>query len=84
VRKLSRPLHGTGLLRNGSRLRTDEFDHLVHSKMWEFFNLRILQVGLMAVIITGDHLEGQQMEYFNRHDVTTPSHVSMYRPSPSI
>jgi hypothetical protein len=41
-------------------------------------------VGLMAVIITGDHLEGQQMEYFNRHDVTTPSHVSMYRPSPSI
>lgn len=35
------------------------------------------QVGLMAVIITGDPLEGQQMEYFNRHDVTTPSHVSM-------
>lgn len=43
----------------------------------------------MAVIITGDPLEGQQMEYFNRLNVSTPSHVSpshvsMYRLSSSI
>jgi len=78
--KQRRSLHADGLFLIWSNV-------LANLIIWHLLNLRalrILQVGLMAVIITGDPLEGQQMESFNRHDVTTPSHVSMYRLSSSI
>ncbi|XP_024402111.1 uncharacterized protein [Physcomitrium patens] len=46
--------------------------HNCYTNKLNIFN----QVGLMAVIITGEHLGGQQGEYFNQHEVTKSSLIS--------